>query len=401
MKNLLYRLGKNRNNNMKDKNYIIIVGAHLKNAGAESMTCIVAKEMMEKYPTCELVFATTDKHMTAVKGKVMPYSFPTKYKNVLDVKDFLFMALLNTYESEEYFHIIENTKLIIDISGYSLTTKFGVSSIYSYIHRIYIAEKYKIPYYISPQSFGPFTFPNIWSKVICTMLMKKFLKYPKVIYAREKAGYDTMKKYCNNNLKYKLDMVLLYEKKIERNYVLKNAENSNITEKSYERAVALVPNEKILNKTANGREYIVALKEAIDHLLSKGYEIHIIPGCELDVRLCRKLKNAFEMSEKVVLYEKYLNCEEYIISIRQYDFVISSRYHAIVHAYRESIPCVALGWEDKYIEVLSVMGQQNYIVDCRKKTSIDNLKEKVESMIKNYQIEKHVINDKLRYLRGK
>ena len=53
---------------------------------------------------------------------------------------------------------------------------------------------------------------------------------------------------------------------------------------------------------------------------------------------------------------------------RNFEFVICSRYHGIVHAYRNYVPCIALGWAVKYKELAENVEQAEYSFDITDST---------------------------------
>lgn len=50
--------------------------------------------------------------------------------------------------------------VLIDFSGYSMTSKFGISSINRVLRMIRTAKKHGMKVIMLPQSFGPFEFPK-------------------------------------------------------------------------------------------------------------------------------------------------------------------------------------------------------------------------------------------------
>ncbi len=92
-----------------------------------------------------------------------------------------------------------------------------------------------------------------------------------------------------------------------------------------------------------------------------------------------------------------MNSMEYCQFIRQFDFVVASRYHAMVHAYRECVPVVCLGWAVKYHELAQMLGQQDYAIDIDKCTET-NIRSILLRMNDNYLREKGIISSKMKEL---
>lgn len=71
----------------------------------------------------------------------------------------------------------------------------------------------------------------------------------------------------------------------------------------------------------------------------------------------------FAEDRRVVLWENNFSCFEYDAVCRQFDFLIVGRFHGIVHAYRNNIPCLLMGWAVKYKELAQLMYQSQYVFD--------------------------------------
>ena len=79
------------------------------------------------------------------------------------------------------------------------------------------------------------------------------------------------------------------------------------------------------------------------------------------------------------------------------DYIISSRYHSIVHAYKEGTPSIIIGWADKYKELAHLFSQENYMFDINDEYfDFGSISKAIDSMVENYQIESKIIKSKLK-----
>jgi len=383
-------------------NYVIIAGASIENLGAESMTCIAAQMAKKMIPGCNIVLASTDRRgiSSKIKFEVKSYSFPTITRwGRKGLAGHVFRYKTGGIYNEKYEKILEQTRLIIDISGYSFTTKFSTGNMYSYLNRIYTAKRLGIPYYIFPQSFGPIDHMD-WPDIFLIGILSRWLfRYPVCVCARESCGYELMRKYCGKNLKYKPDMVLLYSQEIAYQSLRKDAQNEEKNLYFAEKNVACVPNEKILNKTGNGKIYVEVLKKMISKLLRNGYKVWIVAHCKLDLPLCNILLDMFK-EENI----DFVDCTEsggrdFDKLLPHMDFLICSRYHAIVHSYRKGKGVLALGWESKYKELLEIMKQERFLVDCQKEIDGTAVMKKLALLERTYKEEQRKIKTELKHIR--
>ena len=86
--------------------------------------------------------------------------------------------------------------------------------------------------------------------------------------------------------------------------------------------------------------------------------------------------------------------------IKQFDFLITSRYHSIVHAYRNGIPAIAIGWAEKYADLMNGFDQGDYCFDIREKPGYDLIASKVDRLISNREKERQRIVDRIKKLSG-
>ena len=376
---------------------IIIAGASIENLGAESMSCIAIELAQKLYPENRIIIASTDKRGMGgkVNYRVLPYNFPT----VAEYHDSIFSVFARKYLG---YHVekrlekaLKNTDLIIDISGYTFTTKFGMKGVWETLNRLYTAQKLRIRYMVLSQSFGPIDINGFFDRNISFLWSKILFKYPEIVEAREQQSYKFMKNIAGKNLRYKPDMVLLYPKQIPYHLFRKRIDCGHAHRQ--DKQVAIIPNEKVINKTKNGKEYYQILCKIIDDLLETGYGVEIIAHCALDIKLCNELichNNGVT----------YVDCTEYgsssfdAIACR-YCFAVASRYHAIVHAYRNYVPVVALGWENKYNDLLDIMSQSEYLFDFREKVCEEEVVNKIEDMKRNYDDNSKTLKSKIAALR--
>src|SRR5690625_7730019 len=98
-------------------------------------------------------------------------------------------------------------------------------------------------------------------------------------------------------------------------------------------------------------------KKIIEVLIGKGVNVYLIRHSYEDIEACILIKELFENEEKVVLVSEEFSCIDYDELVVKFNYLIASRYHSIIHAYKNNIPCISLGWATKYYELLSLFEQ--------------------------------------------
>ena len=97
----------------------------------------------------------------------------------------------------------------------------------------------------------------------------------------------------------------------------------------------------------------------------------------------------------VYLLEDDFDCLQFNGIVKQMDYIIGSRYHGIVHALKNAVPAVVLGWATKYEALLKMFNQERFLFDVRGQIDTTKLLESLDDIESNWQTEKNVISSKL------
>lgn len=187
---------------------ILITGANFNNKGAQSMLFIAMDELRKRYHGAEIYFETNEEiDFSNYKFKTIGHSIEAKdialnnhafvsslVRTGKDAYNRIFKKRKIFWPNDEIKKTMEIVDMVIDISGYCIGSNWN-----DYIHNLYIkniqlARKYELPMYIMPQSFGPFDYDGNRRHWIDDI--RKEFQYPKVIFARERKGYE----YLHNKL---------------------------------------------------------------------------------------------------------------------------------------------------------------------------------------------------------
>lgn len=377
---------------------IIITGGELFNKGAQAMVFITVDELKKRYPDHK-IYLLSEMDLRRPKEERDIYTFdftgwyPIKFARAQS-NFFLrqMCKLRNSREYNETYELYSNCDLMIDISGFALGSNWSYESCSLYLDHLEFAKEFDIPVYIMPQSFGPFDFKGENSKELDERI-RHLMPLVKIVCAREQEGFEYLANHYHfNNVVQKVDLVL-NNKGIDFCHIYKNEptlKRFSIPSKS----VGIIPNSMTETVCEKGRIY--KLYEIIIQLLvNEGYFVYIVGHSESDLELCNSIKKMFD-NERVVLIDQNLSCLEFNELVSKFDFVIASRFHSIVHAYKNCVPCIALGWAGKYQSLLSLFHQEAYAFDFRKGFSIDCLINRTQLLEKNLANEVVTISEVLK-----
>ncbi|GAG49153.1 unnamed protein product, partial [marine sediment metagenome] len=192
---------------------IIIVGADTFNKGSEAMLFVVIDEMKKRFSSKSIfLFSAYEFYGRKHKKnnftfKVLPWELATKIKALNIWGRLLIRNGIRGVAEKKVRAVLKKSFCIIDISGYQLSSLTGDMAALDYLLGIMVAQRYSIPYFILPQSVGPFDF-KLKYKWFLSPMMRLYLKYPLKIYIRERAGIKYLKKYKQNHIKQSSDIVL-------------------------------------------------------------------------------------------------------------------------------------------------------------------------------------------------
>ncbi|MBQ6827971.1 MAG: polysaccharide pyruvyl transferase family protein [Thermoguttaceae bacterium] len=370
--------------------YVIITGGELFNKGAQAMSFTMINEFARRFPDKEAVLFSyadatrrSEEEKRQYKFKILRY--PGTLEEIVTLARhplaWLWKKKLAGRDLSEFREIFENAAAWVDVSGYALGSNWKPAIVRAYILRVYLAKRFGIPMYLMPQSFGPFDFKSWgWRGRVVDAALKRLLKYPRKVMAREREGFELLtRKYgLKNNLVKTLDLVLL-SKGFDPNNVYRVAPpvfDAEIAPGS----VAIVPNGKN-NKYGRKEEIYALYYRIIDELLAAGKRVYFVYHAAEDLTICNEIKaERYADNPNVVVIDRELSCVDFSNVVGKFDFVVASRYHSVVHSYKEAVPTVILGWAVKYRELAETFEQSAYCFDVREALDGDKAVETTRRM---------------------
>lgn len=395
---------------------ILITGAQLANKGAESMLYIVTDEMKKRFPDAIIYFATNcdydeskytfKKFFMSERGLDIAIGGPRATYAVLKgiLKDTIKICigkrknLGHFYDVRDHFGEMD---MMIDVSGFNIGKQWSKGTHRIFMNRIELAKRNNIPVYLMPQSFGPFDYDANMKSM--KTRMEELLPYPKLIFAREKEGYnDLIKTFDLHNVVLSTDLVL-QNTGIDWRNVFTSEPVINVPAfdsygdiggvrslnedvgSDYLKVVGVVPNKQCFNH-GDMNWNLKIYQAVIDQLLSDGYRVVIFRHSREDLEIGKIIKERYKATNDVYLETKEFSCFEYDVYVKQFQFIICSRFHGIVHAYRNGVPSIALGWAIKYLALAKCVDQGQYSFDITEgRCSIEEIIGAVKDMEINHE----------------
>ena len=343
------------------------------------------------YLFSRLDFSRKEEEKNIYAFNILPWNLGTRVRLLYPWMTPLLRISKYSHLANRIKEVVRNTDFIIDVSGYALSSQWSILRSISYLLNIMFAKKHSLPYCILPQSIGPFNYPVLY-KIFLFPMMKSLLKYPERIFVREEEGLNWVHKFRENNVEKSYDMVLQSE-----NYNLSNIYTKKPLLKDIRieaNSVCVIPNCRVIERTDRNKIFIV-YEKLIKELVAQNKTVYILRHSYEDLGACEKIKKPFSNDGNVKLIAGELNAIELENVIKQCGFIIASRYHSVVHAYKNGIPALVIGWASKYSELLKEFNQLDYFTDCRDVLDANAIVYKLTKMVENYKQEKERIYDKM------
>lgn len=341
---------------------VVIVGANFGNKGAQSMLFTMVAAIRRKYPDAQIFFA----HANAEPCLNGDFLFDEIHYNKYNVKVSADKVTFTPPRSnlwtspQRTIQIFSEADLIIDVSGFALGSKWGAKASFAYLNTIKLARALKVPMILMPQSFGAFEFGDAQELMDATIA--DTLTYPEKIFAREVDGFVPLReRYGLENVSLHPDIVLSSQA-VKPADIYKVPPKISVPKVLPTSCVGVVPNLRSFDRGKPWQTLQIYF-ELINFLLKAGKVVYLFRHSVEDILPCTWLKSLFADDGRVVLWENDFSCFEYDEVCKQFDFLIVGRFHGIVHAYRNNVPCLMLGWAVKYRELAQLMYQTQYVFD--------------------------------------
>jgi len=352
----------------------LIVGANFTNKGAQSMLFVTVDKIKKAFPEASIFFGTrtyiendnyrfNTLYFSKATKMVALGEFKISWFLIRLLKDFIKFIFRKDDILLYYLHtkkIITSIDFIIDVSGFNIGKKWGKEIHEFYFDNIKLSRKFNIPIYLMPQSFGSFNYDN--ENRFYKDRMLELFPYAAKIFAREIEGKNSLEKeFGLTNVELSTDLVLQNPDINLHNIFIDVPEIKLPTIKTIHN-IGIIPNKQCFNHGI-AEKNLILYQKIIDLLLTLGKEVYLFRHSQEDLEICINIKKLYGNEKRVHLIENNFSCFEYDAFVRNFEYIVCSRYHGIVHAYKNSIPSIALGWAIKYEELAKNVSQEEFAFD--------------------------------------
>ena len=386
---------------MKSNKTILITGGELFNKGAQSMVLTTVNELRMRCENADIFLLSAPDcrrdptELNQFAFKVLPWDFRMKIRGFRPLRFIVGNKHFDSQLEDEMWSVIRKADLVVDVSGFRLSSQFSPVRVIDYLINLHFFKRFKTPVVLFPQSFGPFDFSNLTSFFLLP-LIRYYLRHPNIIFAREHDGVQALKALgIFRQVERAVDTVLQAS-----DHSYSHAFYSRITSELPNiptGAVALVPNKKTLVHTKS-TNMLDLYSEAIQANIEMGKSVFLLRHSVEDISIIEALMRRFSHLDQVTaLLDDYDSLDLQLL-LSRFDYVIASRYHAVVHAYKAKVPCLVLGWAIKYPSLMSEFDQEDLYLDTRQSLSVAKVQQKLADLNRDKSVYTQRISNKLESL---
>ena len=340
---------------------VVVTGAGFDNKGAQAMLFAVMDGVRGRFPDAEIHVAQS----AAIAGAEERYRvrlLPWNGAEKACLAGWRLSRRARTHYSAweggpDPAAVLARSACVIDVSGFRLSSEFGVNESLDYCTNVLVARALGVPYVIMPQSIGPFDYSRAASFALRPFIRRALASATRV-WAREREGCERVRDFGVRDVALAPDIVLAHPGRIaERIYRPGNGPRRVGVPARF--ACVVLSQQVFARRGAHDFEAFYSA--IVGDILDSGRDVVLVAHSAEDLGLCRRLEQAVG-DERVAIAGRELDAIELEWLIGQADFMVASRYHSLVHAYRQGVPAVIVGWATKYAELAALVGQERFVM---------------------------------------
>ena len=268
----------------------------------------------------------------------------------------------------------KDVDIVLDCSGFAYGDFWGESKLSKRLARH--LERWKTQgkqLILLPQAFGPFSSDSFKAQV------NKLIQFADLIYVRDRTSFSHLQSVFSQsrNISQSPDFTCLVKQ---------------LRAPQTKTGVAIVPNEKIISSgTITTSNYIKILEYVVNKLmLEYNKEVSLIlHETTSDKRIADTLSKTLPI--KIIQIPNPVELKE---ALSHFEYIISSRYHAILSALNSGVPAIVIGWSHKYNELMTEWGIEALQIDPKElgTEKIDNAIKLLETKQSKQQIETNMLS---------
>lgn len=321
---------------------IEIHGTGTHNRGAELMAIAIAERMRATFPGVRLVvppgfgdFAARSRH-----------SFWTtcEFSGRFRAKVVSTAIRLGSSGVRSSLGVIDPAEIdiVLDASGFAFSDQWGPGSAKNLLSKMDSRPRRDTPLVLLPQALGPFKNPDVAS------ISRQLFARASSVYARDDQSHAAAKPLVDpSKLRQSPDFTLNVSPEMPPDL------------NTPESFIAIVPNFRMLDKTGAADSYLSFLNRSISLLQEEKLNpVFVLHDSAEDKKVIEQVSVTHPLRILTHADPRVLKA-----ILGRADFVIASRFHALVSSLSQGVPCIGAGWSHKYPELFRDFDCDDLLVD--------------------------------------
>lgn len=328
---------------------IEIHGTGVHNRGAELMAIAISEKIWSVYPNAKIAVPST----FGLQNDIKRYGFTTTLALEIKRKRPLYSLLIGVLTGN-IIHPRE-VDIVLDASGFAFSDQWGVEHAKRLGDKLNNGYRKKQALILLPQALGPFN----------NSAVKKYSKLvfdrASLVFARDTQSHMHVSKVISDlsNLQQSPDFTVN----------IKPMEKKSI--ELPEKFVAIVPNARMLDKMDNAEDYLAFLRHAVDIIKAQNITpVFVVHDGYQDREVVSQLGEKYQ--NVPIIQDQDPRVLKWILG--KSEFVIGSRFHALVSALSQGVLCIGVGWSHKYPELFNdFSNSEGLIANMKDIAALENL----------------------------
>ncbi len=317
---------------------IEIHGTGIHNRGAELMSIAIAERMRSTFPDVRIVVSS----WFGSAQDISRYGFLNHWENA--GKFGMMRSVLRLVQTIGQKDVISpaDVDVVLDASGFGFSDQWGSRQARILTQKMNRFYRKKQPLILLPQALGGFENPEV------AAWCRKLFERASFVCARDTQSFAYAKPLvATEKIRLYPDFTIGVSAKIPA--------DMNIPQNF----AAIVPNMRMLDKTGESEAYLEFLRHAVERISSAGLvPTFLIHDAHEDKRVIEL------MGERYMQLPVLTHSDPRVLKgiLGKANFVIGSRFHALVSALSQGVPCIGAGWSHKYPELFRDFSCQHLLI---------------------------------------
>ena len=354
----------------KMKKNIVLIGARLSdNFGGPSLAVSTVEVLIRAYPDSGFTLLVPEKAYEKDKSLESKYSVTVLPFHADKVVLFSLIKRcirlsIGSVPFQKTITALEDADFIVDIWGIMFADSFRSVSFIPKLReglRLILGRLFKKPFVKYTSAMGPFQAK--WNRVFAKYYLNKYVN---VILARDIVTKDHLKTLGIRTPVFVAPDTAFLLLKTPIDFP---AHLSGFFQQR--KILGISVSYQTRNRFGEPNQYISMITSFIRYVV-QNYDISVLlipndldQGMNDDNKIVQEIESTVARDECKILNTSNLTASEIKGMISHCELLIASRYHTVVAGLSLGIPTIAVGWHHKYIGVLQLFNQHQWVLDIK------------------------------------